>query len=710
MPRQLSVEIDNNFSQGLITQATGLTFPKNAVTDADNCIFHELGYVERRPGFDFENNYSTKTIDRTASAVVNYYWRNVTGDGSVNLLVAQIGTKLYFWLPSNTLGFSSGALSTTVDLTTFMPSGAPTPALAECQFSTGLGHLFVVHPTLEPFYVDYDVDTQGVTATQITLEIRDTEGLPDAFAIDYRPSSVELTDEHKYNTFNQGWYIADSTYWSLFQVATFAYPSNADVWWVFTNFDDKFDTSTITSVIYDRGTSKAPQGHYILEAFNQDRSSVSGIGSFAPVTSGYQRPSTVAFFSGRAWYGGVSSNGYESKIYFSQIIQNIDQAGRCYGKEDPTAEDFDQLEVDDGGWLVIPGVGLINKLVALGSSLIVFGTQGIFQITGSTGTGFTAIDYSCNFLSSVKALSGTSFVDVDGFPAWWTIEGIYIMTPSTTTTALQVQSITDQTIKELYLEIPLNCKKMARGAYDPRSHTIQWIYRSAAPSTLGQAYEFDRVLNFNTLANGFFPWSLPATSAVKINGIFLTEGFGSNPSIDNIVIGANNVTQSSNQVVDTSFGALVLEFDNKFLVSYPSSGSFKFTIADYANTDYIDWLSYDSVGFDYSSYFITGYKLPTQGAKRLNDNYVYLFSDLEEIKSTDFYFQSIWNYANTGDSGKWSSLQRITHPTGSKFDIVRNRLKVRGSGYVVQFKYTSLPSQPFKIIGWTISESFNSRD
>lgn len=712
MVRQLAVEIENNFTGGVVTQATGLNFPKNACTDADNCIFHELGYVRRRPGFDFETNYSTKTINRTSSAVVNYFWRNVTGDGTVNLLVAQIGNSLYFWLPTNSTGFSAGALSTTVDLTAFKPSGAPDPNLAECQFDTGLGYLFVTHPTLEPFYVSYDSGAQTVSATQITVNIRDTEGVDDGLADGSRPGLLGLTQKHRYNTYNQGWYV--STYFTDFATATSTWPSNGDVWWVYKNFDDQFDTSTITSVLYTAGTTQAPKGHYILNAFSQDRFTASGVGDLTVlpiVSSGYQRPSTVAFYSGRAWYAGTSANGYESKVYFSQIIQNINQAGRCYSKEDPTSENFDQLEVDDGGWLTIPGVGLILKLFPMANGLIVFGTQGIYQVTGSTGTGFTALDYAVNKISSVRALSGASFVNVDGFPAFWTIEGVYLISNAGQYGTLQVQSLTDAKIKELYLDIPLASKQKARGSYDPRSHQIQWIYRGVEPNSLTETYEFSNLLSFNTLSGGWYPWSLSSSNAVKINGIFLSDGFGSNPSINPVVANSVSVVANTVPVGVISFGTLVLEFNNTFLVSYANGGSYNFTFANYSNQDYLDWFKYDSIGVDYSSYFITGYKLPTMGAKRMKDNYLYLFSDQRDmVGDTDFYMQSLWNFSNTGDSGKWSSNQRITHAANGKFDINRNRLKIRGTGYAAQFKYTSITGKPFKVIGWTISESFNSRD
>lgn len=702
MPRQLAVEVENNFSGGLNTQATGLNFPPNACTDTLNCIHHELGYIKRRPGFDFEDNYELKTINRSGFAVSNFFWRNVSGDGTVNLKVLQVGSTLYFYLPTSE-GFSAGALVTTVDLTDFSPSGAPSPATSECQYASGLGHLFVTHPNLDPFRISYDPDTETATAVAITVKIRDTEGIDDGLDVDERPTAA--TNAHKYNLYNQGWYA--STYYAQWDAGRSDFPSNADTWWLFKNFDDAFDLTTVSSVLYDRGTTQSARGHYILEAFNQDRSDVSGITSIDVVSSGHERPSVCAFYSGRVWYAGVGYRGFESKVYFSQILLNIEDAGNCYSREDPSSENFDQLQADDGGWLTISGIGLIYKLVPMGSSLIVFGSNGIFQITGSTGIGFTALDYSVNYVSSVKCLSPTSFVDVEGASSFWTVEGVYIIAPGQNNT-VQVQSLSDQKIKEYYLDIPLNCKRFARGAYDPRSHTIQWLFRDTEPSTLTETYSFTHILNFNTIAGGFYPWTFP-DSDVTVNGIFLSEGFGADPEVLDVVQGVDDIVVGADQVIITSFGNLILDFSNKFIVSYPDSGSYKFTFADYANQDFLDWLSYDDEGEDAEATFTVGYKIPTQGAKRFNPTYLYLFSDLRDIDETDFYFQSVWNFSNSGNSGKESSRQRITHTSGN-FDIVRNRLKVRGSGYVVQYRYTSIPGKPFNILGWTISDTLATRD
>jgi len=700
MPRTRSVAIENDLSGGLNTQATGINFPPNACIETDNCIFHELGFVERRLGFEFETNYTTKSIDRAGKAVVAYNWKNVTGDGAINLLVKQVGSLLYFYSPTPMGSFSPGALTTTIDLEDFLPllgSAANIP-LAECQFSVGLGYLIVTHPYTEPFYVTYDLNTQEATATKINIRVRDFEGVEDGLAIDKRPAT--LSDEHEYNLKNQGWFVNDGDYITDFKTTLTDYPSNADVWWVYRDLDNIFDPSTV-STIYETGTSKAPSGHYILDPFRTDRGTQAGV-SVTEQSSGGARPATSAFFSGRAWYAGTNANGYESKIYFSQIIESKHQLGNCYQAADPTSQTANALVADDGGHLLIPGAGLIYKLVPVGNSLIVFAANGVWQITGSTGIGFTALDYAVPFLSSIRTFSHTSFVDMEGFPVWWSVEGIYTLIPNNT--GFKIESITDKKIKEFYLDIPLSCKKSVRGSYDPRKHVIQWLYSDTETATLEASYNYSNILNFNTLSGSFYPWSIPS-SQVKINSIFLSEGLAAQPTSSDVEADGDPVEASGDQVVVINFGSVILNSVNKYVVSYGNN----FTFADTTNEDYIDWkLIGDSK--DFLSYFITGYRMPTKGLQEFQNNYIYVFSDLSSIEGTEFYLQGIWNFANSGNSGKYTMRQKISHPASGNFDIVRNRLKIRGSGHAAQFKFTSSSGQPFNILGWSILESANERD
>ena len=273
MPRQVAVTVENNFRNGLITEASGLNFPESACTETYDCIFDFDGSVRRRLGLDFETNYATKTIDRDGSVVSSYIWRNVVGDGTINLLVLQVGSTLYFYDTSDA-PISAGALATTVDLTNHSTVGAPTPETVECQFTSGDRFLFITHPYIEPIRVEYDSITQVVSATEIILKIRDFAGDPDdPYGIDERPTATvgTLNVHHLYNLYNQGWNAANLATWDT---AFTHMPSNADIMWAFKNSSDAFDTATEPNVI--AGNTKAARGHFILEVADQDRDTAAG--------------------------------------------------------------------------------------------------------------------------------------------------------------------------------------------------------------------------------------------------------------------------------------------------------------------------------------------------------------------------------------------------------------------------------------------------
>jgi hypothetical protein len=96
MPQQAQVAVENNFTKGLVTEATGLNFPEQAVTDTMDCIYDIDGSVYRRTGLDFEPNFTTKTIDRANKVIREYLWQNVAGDGNTTVRVVQIGSTPLF--------------------------------------------------------------------------------------------------------------------------------------------------------------------------------------------------------------------------------------------------------------------------------------------------------------------------------------------------------------------------------------------------------------------------------------------------------------------------------------------------------------------------------------------------------------------------------------------------------------------------------------
>lgn len=775
MPQQSS-SVENNFIGGLKTEFTGLNFPENACTDADNVIFTTIGDVLRRRGIDLEENYTTATLTRLDNAISTFKWENVGGDGSTKILVTQTGNKLWFWKYSaatvaNPISYQ--ILGTQIDMTSFITTSASITQTYECQYAEGNGYLFVFHPYMNPFYVSYSSGT--ITATQISIRVRDFNGVPEpGVDVSLRPGT--LTDIHKYNIVNQGWNSAapwvgnstdtvsigpgskafniasgltipngtpvrifsqsgagvanapsDGLYMSgtvtsyvgtlltvnvtyynptffgtsfsswiitpsasgfidTWQTAIGNYPSNADVWWKFKNSSDVFAPAT-TAANVTLNSGRAPGGHFILDAFNQTRTAISGVANITDITT-TSRPKTGAWFQGRVWYAGVDGSTAASgtapfytwteTVYFSQTAVNSDQFGMAFQVNDPTAEDFfDELSTD-GGEIKIQGCGSIYKLFPIQYGLLVFAANGVWLITGSQGIGFAANDYTVNKISAIKTLTGTSFVNVQGLPFFWNEEGIYMVQPAQNgpggrDNMLNVENIVVGTISSFYETIPLSSKMYARGDYDPLSYVISWVYRDTEAADVQGRYEFNRQLNLNTHNKAFYTYTIEATTPI-LHDIKFIHG----------VSGANAPAPAFKYLCTT-------ELD-------------KMTFAEeYDSENWVDFSGGEPT--NYISYFVTGYKLHGKAIVKWQPLYLNFFSRAD--RATSYKIQGIWDYANDPNSGKYSNIQLVTNGLG-RFGMIYRKHKIRGRGLSLQLKVTSVDRMPFDIMGWSSQETLNT--
>jgi hypothetical protein len=699
MPRAAAFTVENNFRNGLITEASGLNFPEAACTETWNCVFEFDGSVHRRLGVDYETQYTQKTINRTNSVVKSYLWKNVAGDGGTTLLVLQVGATLYFY-KTNLASISLGAVVSTVALTSFDASGAPSTATTECQFSSGNGLLFVTHPYCDPFYVSYNTSTDTATGTAITLKIRDFEGVSDGLAVDGRPTAnmAGITAAHHYNLLNQGWTATTLAAWDTAQATL---PSNADVPWTFKDSSGNFDAGNSAIARVYRGNTPAPKGHYVLSLHNQDRDTASGLSGVTATTTSYQRASTSAFFAGRVFYAGINYIGFNSKIYFTQIVERTEQYGFCYQQSDPTSEDVFDLLPSDGGVISIPEAGTIYKLFTVVGGLAVFAQNGVWFISGSTGLGFTANDYVVQKLSSYSTLSAVSFVDVGGAPAWWTTEGIYIL--SSDGQNPQIQSLSDAKIRSFYDAIPTASKRNARGGYNPSEGVIRWAYRSEVNEDVTDAYEYDRILNFNVQTGAFYPWAFE-TADVKINGLFATE-LDTGAVTENQVVSNGGVDTvqdgSGNNVVTFTSAQPTITADFRYIVSIDDgAGSYDFTFGQDKDTGYVDWATDDETAF--SSYFVTGYKVRGDAIKKTQPTWTRLYSQ----SGTSYVLSGVWDYSTLTTTNRWSSPQTITHPAAD-YSFVSTRRKIRGHGIALQLRVDSVATEPFWLIGWSMLDTGN---
>jgi hypothetical protein len=706
MARSIATSIENNFVNGLVTEATALNFPEAAAVDTDNCVFEQQGNFTRRKGFEFEIGAIRDTKSKANQVVNTFLWQNAAGSGNNNFVVRQVGAELAFFRVTTTGALSANKMSSTIDLNVFKVAGSDDPGLTEAQFTYGRGYLFVTHPTCEPFYVEFNPTTTLFNAYAIDIQIRDFEGVDDSLNTQDRPGT--LSGAHYYNLLNQGWrqtVHTGNTAYTQWRVTRSDFPSNADVWWQFKNADEQMDSSLYNSI--NRGNSPAPKGSYILDAFYLDRAAAAATGGIAVVTSGTQRPSTTAFFASRVFYAGVQAQNFSNKIYFTQIIEGDDQFGKCYQTNDPTSEYMFDLLPSDGGTINILECGTIVKLMSIQSALLVFATNGVWAISGSTGTGFAANDYTVKKIATVPALTASSFVDAGGVPIWWNSDGIYTISSQDALGNVGVTSISEKKIKDFYNnEIPASAKSYAKGFFNSLDKVVHWAYRSTDASTVDARYSFDRVLALNTISGAFYPWSV-STSPVTVNGLIAVQGLGADTTIENVVdsLGANVTTLSGENVQTSTVEPEALASVFKYLVSIDNGGTNEFTFAEVFSTTYKDWVAWTGDGINYTSYATSGYRVRGDAQRRFQSNYIMVFADIDDPGTFDV--QGIWDYATSGTTGDFTSKQRCTFTSTSRRYNYR-KLKIRGMGLSVQFKFSSVTGEPFNITGWSVFESSNA--
>lgn len=699
MARGATIVVENNFTQGLITEASAMNFPENAVTEGENVVFSESGRVVRRDGLDFEPNALQISLDLIAprGGVFNEFkWDAVGGRGNISFLVQQFGSLIRFFEEKDG-AVSQGLKSFAVDLLSFKTSVSDSEvAENDCQFAFGKGFLFITHPFCDPISVKYNEDIDNIEVKRIAIEVRDFERLVDGYAADFRPSA--LIPEHHYNLFNQGWYYsavvkgssAPRVVLDAWHSQRSDYPSNSDVWWIYrgstglANFVDSWEgddaVGSITPPSIAMGNTPAPNGHYIYSAWNINRTSMTGIGGLPTEYSFYSRPSCVVFFAGRVFYGGVSSNGYADKIYFSQIIESEDQFGKCYQANDPTSETIFDLLDTDGGVISLPLISKVTSMHIVGESLIVIGTNGIFAIRGTENGPFRATDYTVEFVSEIGTSSRTSIVNVDGSLLFWNYDAIYSLGRDQIGVSFQVTNISKPTIQKIIDSVSPTQKSKVKGAYNKRDRIVQWLCSSDSEDF------FDTIIELNVVSKAFYIHTLPTGESPKLVGIISISGGRSQTVLENVIDNSSVIVKTiSEENVQVETNIIIPSSE---LFKYPTVNSGNFS---YSNTveEHVDWGT-----FDFHSYFISGYRIRGELLRPFQSSPIAV--SLENIEDGEVIIKGVWDYGARVTMPQWLYLRKTD--MGPYF--VR-RVKLRGKGRAVQLRFDSEGQAPFSILGWS---------
>lgn len=787
MPIAEQSKVFSNFTKGLNTEATGLNFPEDAAVDLDNVELFTTGEVKRRLGLDFEGGYSLSAdvfaeSTLTTAAISTHEWRSVNSIGELNFLALQIGLKIYFY----DLGAEpvSGTLVGSVDLDSFSTNSNAASFLIDASF--GEGRMLVTSRFLEPLYIEYDGDTATFSTHMIQLLIRDFDGLVDGFEVNERPAT--LTPEHRYNLLNQGWPLkilaslnqqgdgapVDLDPVQQFKTVLGVYPSNSDsvLLGKLGAAEDAANIGTfhpIQVTKFAASNTPSPKGHFILNPFNRARSQVQGYNESGYTVGGIlpfglnsisqptifinllldpstepdpdlERPTATEFFAGRVWYAGAAGAANTGDLFYSQTLTDMKEAGRCYQQADPTAEDTNNLVDTDGGVVHISDMGEVQKMIDLGQDLVVIANNGVWAVSGSTGSNFKATDFTVRKLSDVGTLSAQSILVADGVVLWWSQGGIYTMTSGQIDDELQITRISQQTVQTFFDEIPAAARAYSRGFFDDFNKKIYWFYNDdPGYDGIDFRFSYNKALALDLTLGAFYPLSF---ADLDTNTPFIAamtqKEVGTEAQVTyDIKLGNDNIVLSGDDIVlDVAFPSFADA--NLKLVTFQRDidvpTDFTFTFGEFINRSFTDWETWDQVandvtntGAEYVSFIQGAWQhfgdpLPLKKLTHLVSYFNrtetgYELDEMGNIVFTDpsgATVQVRWEWTDA-DVGRWTQKQEayrlnrfyIPEDENDPFDfgetIIKTKLAMRGKGHAFGVRYESLPGKDMQLIGFGVN-------
>jgi len=723
MPQRISQKVVNTFVKGLITEAGELTFPEDASVDELNCLLQRDGSRRRRLSVELETDSVDSSFDVATTFVFHTgVWKNVAGQAGFDLLVVQNGSTLSFY-DTATEPYSAGVKAFSVNLSTFEQAGSAGAGTAYVELASINGDLVVVSPAINPFYIRYTPSTDTIATTQITIRIRDFEWQGDTNTYFTGLATGSTTNARKYDTANAGWTGAKgSAALSTYLAAKSAYPPLTLAWYAGKDSNGAFSVTEWDNIF--SGSSLTGNGHFILDMFNKDRSTASGI---AGITTEIEssRFQSVAAFSGRVFYAGLTSAKNGGRIFFSRQLDSINEAGNCFQQNDPTSEDFSDLLDTDGGVIVLPEAMNIQKLYVVGSSLYVFAENGVWRISGVDNV-FRATEYSVQKVTSTGIQNARTFVDVEGIPLWWSKNGIHTVTIDSVSGNAADQNLTIPTIQEFFDQIDGNAKDNCKGVYDAINKRVLWFYPKNGETVVNKK---NRVLTLDISLQAFYPWEIAdeASSTSYIVGAEYYSGFGSDIiDVDVILSNGDDVVLANGDDVIISRLSQIALANSATILMVRNGDTGKMTMALFKGTDFLDWNS-----ADYSSYAEAGYDFMGDLVLKKTSPYVVVYmrpteegwtgtelAGYDPIRESSMLVAAYWDFRRSSSSAPQQAYRLKYVPVVNTNnlsvwdypeEVITTRLKLRGYGRSMRLRFESETGKDFVLLGYGVVQGVNQR-
>ena len=510
----------NNFSGGLNTEQSPLAADPATSMQEQNMVLASDGSRARRYGYEYESSVSIAGFDASSvgghdadipvQSFNNVYIRGpgvVTDQRSLTCFLAADTDATSIVMVANTPGYVyEDASSIKVEVTSLLNLVTTTGAVKGAQFGSAL-----ILPNKDRVTItNVDATNESLlTATTESLQIRDFWGVDDDLDVDERPTTLDAN--HAYNLLNQGWSGKDI---AKFKTDIGVYPSNADASYFGRNATGDFDVELTKTKPFPDGASRGrytiplgnpPAGYRAGLASDQDELNTAAgtsISYFALINGTAQAPSqwacqTITSFMGRAFYTGevVGTDRYAGGAYnrmywpssrnyvmFTSVLSSLEtkagsgvktakapSASTCISLRSPTDEFF-APSYNDGGFVVVPDAERILGTIAVGDSLAIIATNGIWELRAADG--ISPSSFILSKTSSSKTHTFKSVVSVENKAFIATEDGILALYFDASSRRIAQQNVSDPAIRSFYKEHYL---WFGYGAYDPAQKAVRWL-------------------------------------------------------------------------------------------------------------------------------------------------------------------------------------------------------------------------------------------
>ena len=711
MPQSLIQKTVNNFVKGLITEAAELTFPESASVNESNCDLRRDGSRRRREAVAVESNAVLSSFTISNSEIVGTgTWINVGGSAALEFLVVQKGNTIFFYNKAE-LPYSDQVISGSISLATYEFAGSIGSNNVKCQYASINGTLIISSGAIDTIVASYD--GTNVSVSSIAFKTRDFEWQGDT---DTYPEEAASDAIRLYDTTNAGWTgdKGDAALTAYKAASSNQLPPLTHPWYAGKDSDNAFDAAEWKLIF--AGTTLTGNGHFILDFFSKVRTGIT-------TETESSRFKSVASFSGRVFYAGLTSAKNAGTILFSRLVEDNSDLGKCHQQNDPTSEYLSDLLATDGGFINIPDAVNIQLLYSFRASLFVFAENGVWQVTGVDGI-FSATAYGINRVSNIGILNPQTFIEADGLPFWWSRFGIHTLAVDEVSGQGSEQNITLPTIQTFWDKISTGAKSKITSVYDNINKKVYWAYPDNDETVEAK---LNNILILDLTLQAFYPWKISdqTSSTSCVVGCAFYSGFGAAElELDVITAAGDDVVQGTDDIISTQ----VSDFntgDPALVLLVRDGATNKLTMATFAGDTFLDWGE-----ANYSSFAESGYDFGGDLIIKKNAPYIAVYSRLtetgftgsedagyESIRPSSLLVSSAWDFNenfNTAQQAyrlKFPVLVDSGNITNFNYpeDVITTRLKVRGHGRSVRLRYESEQGKDFILLGWGLVFGRNQR-